>query len=81
MNVVKRIAGLLWIVIAPVAIYFLIKTALAEIAKRPDIGTEVQWSVFIIIFIPIAAGMIIFGWYALKGEYDHLPESSAEVED
>jgi hypothetical protein len=24
---------------------------------------------------------MIFGWYALKGEYDHLPESSAEVED
>ena len=81
MNTVKRFAGILWIIIGPLAIYYLINTALQEIAKKPVIDTKIQWAVFVIIFIPIAIGIMIFGWYALKGEYDHLPESSAEIED
>jgi hypothetical protein len=34
-----------------------------------------------VVFIPIAIGMVLFGYYALKGEYDHLPESSDEITD
>ena len=79
MNNIKRISGIIWIAIAPVSIYFLIKTALSEMAKKPDIATQVQWIVFIGIFTPIAIGLMIFGWYALKGEYDRLPESSKEL--
>jgi len=81
MNTIKRYAGLLWIIMGPVAIFYLIKTAAEEITKKPVIDTKIQWIVFVVIFIPIAIGIIIFGWYALKGEYDHLPESSAELED
>jgi predicted Na+-dependent transporter len=81
MNVIKRYAGIIWLVLGPLAIYYLIKTALHEIAKKPVIDTKIQWSVFVIVFIPIAIGMMIFGYYAIKGEYDHLPESSAEIED
>jgi purine-cytosine permease-like protein len=79
MNNIKRFAGVLWILIGPLAIYYLINTAISEIAKKPVIEIKVQWIVFVIIFIPIAIGIIIFGWYALKGEYDHLPESSNEL--
>jgi len=25
--------------------------------------------------------LFLFGWFAWKGEYDHLPESSAELEE
>lgn len=81
MNLLKRYAGLLWIIMGPAAIFYLIKTAAAEIAKKPVIDTKIQWIVFVVIFIPIAIGLMVFGWYALKGEYDHLPESSAELED
>jgi purine-cytosine permease-like protein len=81
MNSIKRFAGILWILLGPAAIYYLIKTASEEIAKKPVIDTKIQWIVFVVIFIPVAIGIMIFGWYALKGEYDHLPESSAEVED
>jgi hypothetical protein len=81
MNTVKRYAGLLWVIMGPVAIFYLIKTAVEEIAKKPIIDTKIQWIVFVVIFIPIAIGFMVFGWYALKGEYDHLPESSAELED
>lgn len=81
MNSIKRYAGLLWMIMGPVAIFYLIKTAAEEITKKPVIDTKIQWIVFVVIFIPIAIGIMVFGWYALKGEYDHLPESSAELED
>jgi purine-cytosine permease-like protein len=81
MNTIKKIAGIVWILMGPVAIFYLIKTAAEEIAKKPVLDTKIQWIVFVVIFIPIAIGLMIFGWYAMKGEYDKLPESSAELED
>ncbi len=81
MNTIKKFAGFLWIILGPLAIYYLIRTASEEIAKKPVIDTKIQWIVFVVIFIPIAIGLMIFGYYALKGEYDHLPETSAEIED
>jgi len=71
MNQIKRILGLIWIILGPVAIYYLIKTGAGEIAKKPVIDTKIQWGVFIVIFIPIAIGLVIFGYYAIKGEYDN----------
>lgn len=79
MNTIKKWLGIIWILLGPIAIFYLIKTAAAEIAKDPGTNTIIQWSVFVIIFIPIAIGIMIFGYYALKGEYDHLPESSNEI--
>jgi len=81
MNTIKRIAGILWIMMGPLAIYYLVKTASEEINKKPAVDTKIQWGVFVIVFIPIAIGIMIFGYYAIKGEYDHLPERSAEISD
>lgn len=80
MNQIKRIAGILWMILGPVAVFYLVKTALHEIQKKPVIDTKIQWGVFVIIFIPIAIGFVIFGWYAFKGEYNKLPGSSKELE-
>ena len=79
MNSLKRGLGVLWLILGPVSIYYLIKTAADEIAKKPVIDTKIQWAVFVIVFIPIAIGMIIFGYYAIKGEYDQLPGNSKEL--
>jgi purine-cytosine permease-like protein len=79
MNSIKKIAGIIWILAGPVAIYYLIKTAASEIAKKPVIDTKIQWGIFIVIFIPIAIGIMIFGYYAIKGEYDRLPGNSKEI--
>ena len=79
MNALKRYAGLLWMIAGPVLIFLLFKTALPEIAKNPVMDTRIQWGVFVIIFIPIAIGFSLFGWFAFKGDYDHLPESSDEI--
>jgi hypothetical protein len=81
MNSIKRLAGIIWIILAPLVMFFLIRTAFNEIEKKPIIDTKIQWGVFIIVFIPIAIGMMIFGYYAMKGEYNHLPTSSDEIKD
>lgn len=79
MNTIKRYLGIIWMLLGPVTIFYLIKTAASEIAKKPVIDTKIQWAIFVIIFTPIAIGMVIFGYYAFKGEYDRLPESSTEI--
>ena len=70
MNIIKRLFGIVWIVLGPLALYWLIRTGVSEITKNPVINTKMQWGVFIVVFIPIAVGLILFGYYALKGEYD-----------
>jgi hypothetical protein len=81
MNQLKRYAGWIWMALCPLLIYLLVSTALSEINKKPVMDTRIQWGVFVIIFLPIVFGLFLFGWFAWKGEYDHLPESSAELEE
>jgi len=81
MNAIKKYAGIIWIILGPLAIHYLLQTASSEIAKKPGIDTKIQWAVFITVFYPIAIGFILFGLYALEGNYDHLPESSDEIND
>lgn len=79
MNALKKILGYFWFILGPLAIWYLVKTAAHEIAAKPVIDTKIQWAVFIIVFIPICIGLMIFGYYAIKGEYSRLPEKSDEI--
>ena len=79
MNQIKRFAGVIWILLGPGAVYYLIKTAASEIIKKPVIDTWIQWGVFVVVALPIAVGMVIFGYYALQGDYDQAPEDSGEL--
>ena len=81
MNQLKKIMGVLWMILAPVVIYFLIMGAVHNIdsAGMKDINKPIPWIIIIAIFTPIAVGLMIFGFYSLKGEYDRLPESSDEL--
>ncbi len=79
MNTIKKTAGLLWILLAPLAIFFLVRTAAHEISAKPGLDTKIQWLVFIIIFIPIAIGLAIFGYYAWKGEYNNVTDQTDGV--
>ncbi|HTI11149.1 MAG TPA: hypothetical protein VL832_21405 [Puia sp.] len=72
MNTIKRALGIVWIILGPLILFYLVKTAAAEIAKKPVLDTRIQWGVFIVIFIPIAIGLVLFGYYALKGEYEEV---------
>jgi hypothetical protein len=81
MNSIKKILGILWLLLAPVVIYFLVSGAITHIDPngKKDINNPVIWIIIITIFTPIAVGLMIFGWYAFKGEYNGLPEKSEEI--
>lgn len=83
MNTIKKYLGLIWILLGPVVIYFLVNGAVTNIdsSGKKDINNPIIWIIIITIFTPIAIGLMIFGWYAWKNEYRHLPESSAEITD
>ena len=74
MNAIKKILGIVWIVLGPVIILFLIMQAIDKIAAASAgiarTNTTLQWSIIILIFIPICAGLMIFGYYGFKGEYE-----------
>ncbi len=81
MNTVKKIMGLVWMLMAPVIIFFLVKSAVHNISSggTKDINQPIPWIIIITIFTPVAIGLMIFGYYVMKGEYDKLPESSMEI--
>ncbi|HEX6335190.1 MAG TPA: hypothetical protein VFZ78_13245 [Flavisolibacter sp.] len=76
MNKVKRLLGLLWMVLGPVTIAVLVGGAVQNIDLKgtSDISRPLPWIIIIAIFTPVAIGLTIFGWYAWKGEYDRQPE-------
>lgn len=83
MNSVKKILGYVWILLGPVIILFLVQQAIEKIAGAAEgiarTNTTLQWFIIILIFIPICAGLVIFGYYGVKGEYDRLPERSEDL--
>ncbi len=72
MNKLKRILGLVWMILGPVTLSLLIYSAIENIdaAGTKDINKPLPWLIIIIVFAPIAIGFTIFGWYAWKGDYD-----------
>jgi hypothetical protein len=81
MNALKKYLGIVWLLLGPAVIYFLVAGAITYIDPhgKKDINNPVIWVIIIAIFTPIAIGLMIFGWYAIKGQYSRLPEKSAEV--
>lgn len=82
MTLLKKYLGLLWMALGPVVIIFLITQASDKISASTAgiarMNTSLQWGIIILIFIPICAGLVIFGYYAWKSEYDKLPTGSED---
>lgn len=83
MKTLKKFLGLIWMVLGPVAMTFLFIQAIDKVGlTHTDIertNTILQWGIILFIFLPISLGLMIFGFYAWKGEYNHLPENSEEL--
>jgi purine-cytosine permease-like protein len=81
MNAVKRILGYLWMLIGIASIVILITGAIENIDLhgKADINKPVPWIIIIAVFTPIAIGLVIFGYYAVKDEYKKLPSSSEDL--
>jgi len=71
MDSLKRALGYLWILIGVAAIVVLVVGAIMniDINGKADINKPIPWIIIIVIFTPISIGLMIFGWYAIKGEY------------
>ncbi len=83
MSGLKKILGLVWMLLGPVIIIFLFMQASDKIAEAAEgiartNTTSAMVDYHSLIFIPICTGLVIFGNYsAWKGEYDrYVPESS-----
>ncbi|MCF2494925.1 DUF6814 family protein [Dyadobacter chenhuakuii] len=83
MNALKKYLGVVWMLLGPIIIMFLFMQAIEKIGLAAEgiarTNTTLQWSIIILIFIPICAGLVIFGYYGWKGEYEKLPGSSADL--
>jgi thiol:disulfide interchange protein len=83
MNTVKKILGLVWMLLAPWIIWFLASQAIQKIGQANALtksNVTLQWVIILTIFTPICIGFFIFGYYSFKAEYDQLPASSQDLE-
>lgn len=83
MNTLKKLFGYVWMLLAPAVICFLIYQAVEKISVAPILhkaNVSLQWVIILLVFTPICVGFFIFGKYASSNEYEHLPESSKELE-
>jgi hypothetical protein len=84
MNTIKKFLGAVWMLLAPVVVIFLAWQAMDKIGKATEAtkaNVTLQWIIILVVFMPICAGLFIFGYYSFKGYYEQLPQSSAEITD
>lgn len=80
MQQLKRILGIVWMLLGPVVIVILLWGAISNIdaAGKEDINKPLPWIIIIAIFTPIAIGLTVFGWYAWKGEFKNTELTNRE---
>lgn len=75
MNAIKKLTGVISIVACFWAIWFLWSRAGAELSAAtvtPD--KKIFWYTILPVYTPLMLGLGLFGWWALKGEYDRMVE-------
>ncbi len=78
MNKLKRFLGIVWMFIGPGVFIMLVISAVNNIYGHSnvkaigDISNPVPWIIILAIFLPIAIGLTIFGWYVFKGDYNKI---------
>ncbi len=71
MNTVKKILGVVWIALGLAAGYYLIISQAIPQFSSGRSEDLVPAIIYTFILMPIiTGGLCIFGWYALRGEYD-----------
>ncbi len=69
-NRLRRVAGILWMLVAVLMVVGLFVLAIRELTVHATIDNKMFWYVILPIFTPIMAGLGLFGWYAWQGAYD-----------
>jgi hypothetical protein len=71
MNSIKKIAGIAWMALAGAALWFLFTRAGAELsAAKVTPEKRIFWYTILPVYLPLMLGLALFGWYALRGEYE-----------
>ncbi len=73
MTGIKKYLGILWIILSIALVFFMFYQAWDKIQLAPigvaRTNTTLQWIIILIVFIPVCAGLFIFGKYAWNNEY------------
>ncbi len=74
MDKLKQYLGIIWMVTGPVLFIMLFVSAINNIGShaKGDISNPIPWMIILIVFLPIAIGLSVFGWYAFKNEYKNI---------
>jgi len=70
MNVLKRYLGLVWIGLGLCVGYDRVVDSLQKIASEKLDDQIFGWVVLLVLTPLITGGLCLFGYYALRGEYD-----------
>jgi len=71
MNNIKKTLGIVWILVGLVAGYYLIISQAIPFFTSDKPEDLVPAIIYAFVLAPIiAGGLVVFGWFALKGEYD-----------
>lgn len=70
MNAIKRILGIIWILLAFAAAYFLVSFGGPKFASGTQDGLVFGIIILFVLLPLIVIGLLVFGYYALVGEYD-----------
>lgn len=78
MNKIKRFLGIIWMLLGPATIFILVAGAInnIDVAGKTDISKPLPWLIIISIFTPVAIGLMIFGWYSWKGNYNKYADNN-----
>jgi len=76
MNQIRKILGFVWIILAVAAGYYLIVSQAIPKFESPKPEDRIPAIIYAFILTPIiVGGLSVFGYYALKGEYDILEDA------
>lgn len=72
MQSLKKTLGLVWMILGLAAIGCMYVAAfkLIDTSSKIDFFKPLPWIIILSIFTPISIGLIVFGYYAWKNEYN-----------
>lgn len=71
MDAAKRFFGWVWMIAGVALTLYMPYQAITKLSSVQATQEDyVFWIVIVVIFIPIIIGFILFGYYAIKGDYD-----------
>lgn len=82
MNLIKRSLGVVWMLLGTaLVLYFPYQTYTVVTSSTSTSEDYVFWVIVTGIFIPVIFGLLLFGYYAVKGEYDEPVMSLSEISE